>query len=1095
MKSHSFIRLAIILFLLLSTSPFVSCDSGPKVTISTLTVTPSKLALDQTVTVGANLLNSGKKTEDYSAILRINDNIIETKQTQVGAGETKILSFQYVPKTLGSYKVDINGQAGSFEVVKPAAFVVESLTVSPDAPVLGTELTASIKVSNTGDLSGKYTAALKIDGRELKTTEVTLEPGSSETLTFTFSGNTTGNHILDVNGTTKEIKVLKPAEFKGSSLSISPTSVLPGEKVTVQATVTNVGEVKDTEPVALMVNGSESDSQILTLEPGASEKVSYTLTRDTSGIYSINVRGATGSLSVIDFSKYTSENYFYTISYPPDFDVKEIEAETVAIEKANVGGISVLVDRVSTSLAPKGYFDLTAESKKKQLPDWTVISQTEVIEDGAVIGYKYDYSNTVDGKRWLGKGVVITKAGFGYYAVFTTFETEWEKYKAIAAQCVNSFAPPKSFSGPYSNAALGVALTMPAEWTVTETGVSNTPLFCFSPYNQALIVGFITVESVATDTTAKKYVDDSVEAAVAEGWSAGTGKTYTFANGAVGYERSLSATAANIGSYYQYRLICLVSDGRSVSLAIGGPTSNMNTQANSITQLVNSLVVSKPGGVAGVDRNEALFLLDWDIPTLDPAIVETGPGDIVGAIFSGLVRIDKDLEVVADLAESWKTSDDGKTYTFYLRKNAKFHDGKQVTATDVKYSWERACDPVVKSPKARSFLADIVGAKERLEGSASEISGIKVVDDYTLEVTIDAAKPYFLAKLAQPVAFIVDRNNVAQGVKWYERPNGTGAFKLKTWEKDTLLVLERNDDFYLEPAKLKNLVFKLFAGDPMQLYENGEIDITSVDTDNQDKVLDPANPLNTELVTGSVYDVSYIGFNVSKAPFDDPKIRQALATALDVSKLIDVTVKGQAERAAGFVPPGIPGNNSSLQPLPYDLEKAKQLIKESSYQSVDKVPPVTIYVAFGVGPIEQAIIGMWQALGLQVNTQVISNLDDYFARFHRKEFQVYVYGWRADYIDPQDFLEIFFQSQSPENGFNYSNPEVDAALVKAGVERDEAARLKMYQDIEKMVLNDLPAVPLWWSTKTYTLVKPYVKGYVAFPIDINIWRELSVTPH
>ena len=147
-----------------------------------------------------------------------------------------------------------------------------------------------------------------------------------------------------------------------------------------------------------------------------------------------------------------------------------------------------------------------------------------------------------------------------------------------------------------------------------------------------------------------------------------------------------------------------------------------------------------------------------------------------------------------------------------------------------------------------------------MAGTASAISGIRVIDDYTLEVTIDAAKPYFLGELAQPVAFVVDKTNVAKGASWFEQPNGTGPFKMKTWEKDTLIVLERNDSFYLEPAKLKNLVFKLFAGNSMQLYENGEIDITSVYTTNLDKVLDTSNPLNKELVTGFVYDVSYIGF-------------------------------------------------------------------------------------------------------------------------------------------------------------------------------------------------------------------------------------------
>jgi oligopeptide transport system substrate-binding protein len=1096
MRYHPFVRLAVILVILLTVGLTISCGGGSKVAISTLTVVPAKPTPDLTVTIGANVLNSGTKSEAYSATLKINGAVVETKQLTIGAGETKVLSFQYTPKTLGSFRVDVNGQTGNFDVVKPAAFVAESLTVTPDVPVQGSELTASIKVRNTGDLSGSYTAALKVDGKDIKTTAITLDAGGSQTVTFNFSCNVSGNHIVDINGMSKEIKVLKPAEFKGTSVSINPASVLPGQAVTIEANVTNVGDVKDTKPVALMVNGSESSSKSLTLEPGASGKVTYTLTPDTSGSYNINVLSATGSLTVNDYSKYANKGtYFnnYTISYPPDFSVKE-NKQNVSIEKTDVGGISVVVERVSTSLTAKAYFDVVAQAKKKGYPDWIVASQTDIVEGGTVIGYKYDYSNTINGKKWLGRAMVIKKAGLGYYVGFSANEAEWKNYQTIAGRCVDSFAYPKSFSGSYTNAALGVAFTLPTEWTVTETGVANPPLYFYSPHNLSDIEGLVIFESVSTEMSAKQYIDSSVQSAVAKGWAQGTGKTFTFTNGAVGYESMLSAMITG-GVAYEYRFYSLVSGGRAYMFRFDGPSASMTPQSNSIIQLVKSLVVSKPGGVEGVNRNEALFLLDSEIPTLDPAIVETGPGDIVGAIFSGLVRIDKDLKIVPDLAESWKVSDDGKTYTFSLRKNAKFHDGRQVTAADFKYSWERACDPAVKSPKASSFLADIAGAKERLAGTAPGISGVKVVDDYTLEVTLVTAKPYFLGEIAQPVAFVVDKANVAKGARWYEQPNGTGPFKMKTWQKDSLLVLERNDSFYLEPAKLKNLVFKLFAGNSMQLYENGEIDITGVSTTNQDKVLDPANSLNKELVTGFSYDIAYVAFNITKAPFDDPKIRQALAMAIDVNKLIDVTLKGRAERATGFVPPGIPGNNPALQPLPYDLEKAKQLIKDSKYQSADKVPPITMYVVYGVSSTQQAIIGMWQSLGLQVNTQVISNLQDYYDRVHRKEFQTYVTSWRADYIDPQNFLEIFFQSQSPENGFAYNNPDVDAALAKAGMEKVEATRIKMYQDIEKIVLNDLPAVPLWWKAKTYTLVKPYVKGYVALPVDINIWREISVLPH
>src|SRR5688572_24207692 len=145
----------------------------------------------------------------------------------------------------------------------------------------------------------------------------------------------------------------------------------------------------------------------------------------------------------------------------------------------------------------------------------------------------------------------------------------------------------------------------------------------------------------------------------------------------------------------------------------------------------------------GVDRDNALVLLDSEPDSLDPAIWLFGADGIVGDLFSGLVRLGADMTPVPELAESWDISGDGTVYTFHLRENAVFHDGKPVTANDVKFSWERAVSPEVNSLVAMTYLNDIVGAQAVADGEAEEISGLRVVDDHTLEVTIDGPKPYF----------------------------------------------------------------------------------------------------------------------------------------------------------------------------------------------------------------------------------------------------------------------------------------------------------------------------------------------------------------
>jgi oligopeptide transport system substrate-binding protein len=157
-------------------------------------------------------------------------------------------------------------------------------------------------------------------------------------------------------------------------------------------------------------------------------------------------------------------------------------------------------------------------------------------------------------------------------------------------------------------------------------------------------------------------------------------------------------------------------------------------------------------------------------------------------VFSGLARLGAEAKPVPDIAESWQISDNGKTYTFYLRQGVKFQNGKEVTAQDFKYSWERACLPETNSQTAATYLGDIIGVKDVLAGKATAISGVEVIDDHTLKVTIDAPKVYFLAKLTYPTTFVIDKANVESGKDWWIKPNGTGPFKLTEWKKDEILV-------------------------------------------------------------------------------------------------------------------------------------------------------------------------------------------------------------------------------------------------------------------------------------------------------------------
>ena len=244
-----------------------------------------------------------------------------------------------------------------------------------------------------------------------------------------------------------------------------------------------------------------------------------------------------------------------------------------------------------------------------------------------------------------------------------------------------------------------------------------------------------------------------------------------------------------------------------------------------------------------------LNLYGIDPYTLDPAVSGEMTSHIyLMQLFGGLVSFGDNLEPVPDIAESWEISQDGRTYTFYLRQDVKFHDGRGLTAADFKQSWERACAPQTGSATAATYLGDIVGVAEVLAGRATEISGVKVINDYTLEVTIDAPKVYFLSKLTYPTAFVVDVGEVAAGGQWWRSPNGTGPFKLREWQQTELLVLERNELYYGEMAKLSQVVFYLWGGIPMNMYETGEIDVTGVGSIYIEKVTDELKKGNIVLL-------------------------------------------------------------------------------------------------------------------------------------------------------------------------------------------------------------------------------------------------------
>jgi ABC-type transport system substrate-binding protein len=527
-------------------------------------------------------------------------------------------------------------------------------------------------------------------------------------------------------------------------------------------------------------------------------------------------------------------------------------------------------------------------------------------------------------------------------------------------------------------------------------------------------------------------------------------------------------------------------------LVVGGGGDKKDT-ASSGSNTPAASGTTKSGGSTTAASGQ--LRLQGDDPLfLDPAVAQdSGSANYIVEIFSGLVHLDKDLKVQPDVAASWTVSADGKTFTFKINPKATYQDGRPVSADDVKYSLERALNPDTGSVVAENFLGDIVGAKDMSRGRATSVSGIKVVDDLTVEITIDAAKPYFLYKLTYPTAFLVDQKQIQSNPKrWTQKPNGTGPYKLKEWKLGDHLTLEAYDNNVLGAPKLKTISYNFTGSSALVAYEDGDIDVTGVGLDDLDRVQDPSDKLNKEYTTSPRQSIDYIGFNTNVPPFDDPNVRQAFAEAVDRKKIGEVILKGVVPVATGILPPGVPGQGGDDKTYQYNPEHAKQLLAQSKY--ANNMPVITLAetgAGATVGPTEEAIVADWKKnLGIEVKIQQ-AEAATFFNDIDQGRYQMFHLGWIMDYPDPEDILDILFYSKSKQNSTRYSNPEIDALLEQARTEADTEKRLALYGEVETRLVKDAVWIPMFFDS-VHALVKPYVKNFEFTPIVIERFRDVEV---
>lgn len=508
--------------------------------------------------------------------------------------------------------------------------------------------------------------------------------------------------------------------------------------------------------------------------------------------------------------------------------------------------------------------------------------------------------------------------------------------------------------------------------------------------------------------------------------------------------------------------------------------------------LLSSAVQAKP---------QALRLGLQDNPsTLDPALASNVPAIGVSHwLYNGLVTFDGSARIVPELAERYTVSQDGKRYTFTLRKGVRFHDGRPLTSQDVRYSLARLLRPETKSPGA-SFYRAIVGAPEALDGKTQEVAGLKTPDARTVVIALSEPQPTFLQVLGLNYAAIVPAG-AGEVEGFAKHPIGTGPFRLKEYVSGQRLVFERNPH-YFKPGlpKLAAIEVQLGLNEQVEAlrFERGDLDAIGLlrAIGAADYARLASNPAwRARFLTKPDHATYYVGMNNRLKPFDDPRVRRAVAMAIDKRRLVRL-VNGRGVPARGFLPPTLPGANPQVQGHPYDPERARALLAEAGYPQGF----ATTYWCSNsqtAMKMAQSIQYDLSRIGIKATLRPLAFPVFLSAVGREGNVPIFTGNWSQDFPDPANFLGTIFSSRAirPVNSLDttfFSDLAVDRLLDTAARTMHEPERFGLYRQVEDRVLDLAPVTPLF-HPKRYALAQPGVKGLELHPVWPVDAERLEVT--
>ncbi len=487
---------------------------------------------------------------------------------------------------------------------------------------------------------------------------------------------------------------------------------------------------------------------------------------------------------------------------------------------------------------------------------------------------------------------------------------------------------------------------------------------------------------------------------------------------------------------------------------------------------------------------KVLYLNNGQEPTsFDPPIgFDSVSWSALNNLMEGLTRLGKDHEPEAAIAEKWDISEDGKTYTFHIREDAKWSNGDPVTAGDFEFAWKRLLNPDTGSSAA--FLGYFIEGGEAYnngEGSADDVK-VKAVDDKTFEVTLTSPQAYFLSVITNPAFFPINEKVAAENPKWFAEAEsfvGNGPFNLTEWEHDSHFVMEKNDQYWdAENVKLDKVHWAIVddTNTEYQMYQTGELDVSEVPAELSEQLLGEAD------VEDQAGDYFY-RFNVNMEPFQNVNIRKAFAMAVDQKQIVDFVTKNGEKPAYGFVsygftdPSGKDFREAAGDLVKTNIEEAKALLKKGmEEEGYDKLPEVTLTYSTDDThkKIAEALQQMFKDhLGVEVK---LANMEwNVFAEEQKAlKFQLSRSSFLADYADPINFLENF-QTGHSMNRTGWSNEKYDQLIKDAKNEADEAKRFELMYEAEKILFEEMPIIPIHFYNQVY-LYNDAVSGIVRHPV-------------